>query len=245
MNENLKILILLFYYDRPEMVKNNALKSIENSTYKNYEVAFINDSGENTSDHILVNIKDKSKIKQYNIGMSDNEKKIQGGSIFGKYANIAIQESDADIVFMLCDDDALLPDYLENLNKFYQENQFLWSYSKVKYFNPIEEDYTKAEDDYQKKRGNTGSTVDLNRNNHPIDPFCQCDASQVSFRTSAFKEKNVWFPYPQTRNLDASIYHKMFRAIGLCYPNGFYGQCKGVFADQLGSRSDDFLTKIK
>ena len=40
--ESLKILILLFYYDRPEMVK-NALKSIENSSYKNFTIAFIDD----------------------------------------------------------------------------------------------------------------------------------------------------------------------------------------------------------
>jgi len=243
--DNLKILILLFYYNRPEMVKTNALKSIENSTYKNYEIAFINDSGETSSEHLLSEIKDKSKIKTYNIGMSDDEKRTKGGSIFGSYANLAIQESDAEIVIMLCDDDAVLPDYLENLNKFYQINSCAWSYSRVKYYNPEIEDYTNAEDDYVNKRGPVGSTVDLNRNNHPLNPFCQCDASQVSFRTFYFKDRNVWFPFPQTRNLDASIYQSMYNAVGPCYPSGFYGQCKGVFADQLGSRTSDFEITVK
>jgi hypothetical protein len=243
--KDLKVLILLFYYDRPEMVKINALKSIENSTYKNYEIAFINDSGESTSDHLLTDLKDKTKVKQYNIGISDEEKQIKGGSIFGNYANLAIKESDAEIVIMLCDDDALLPDYLENLNKFYQSNPYAWSYSKVKYYNPEIEDYTKAEDDYANKRGPAGSTDDLNRNNQPLNPFCRCDASQVSFRTFYFKDRNVWFPFPQTRNLDASIYQSMYNAVGPCYPNSFYGQCKGVFADQLGSRASDFKVTIK
>ena len=243
---DLKILILLFYYNRPEMVKTNALKSIENSTYKNYEIAFINDSGETTSDHLLVDLKDKSKVKQYNIGISDEDKKIKGGSIFGSFANLAIQESDAEIVIMLCDDDALLPDYLENLNKFYQSNSFAWSYSKVKYYNPKIEDYTKAEDDYANKVGLSGSfTVNLNQNDQPINPVCQCDASQVSFRAFYLKDRNVWFPFPQTRDLDASIYRSMYSAVGPCYPNGFYGQCKGVFTDQLGNRVSDFLITIK
>jgi hypothetical protein len=46
-------------------------------------------------------------------------KNKQGGSIFGKYANIAMETLESDITIMLCDDDALTPDYLEYLNHYY------------------------------------------------------------------------------------------------------------------------------
>jgi hypothetical protein len=242
MEKNLKILILLFYYKRPQMVR-NAIDSILNSTYDNYEVAFINDSGELSSDHVLDYIKETksySKFKQYNINQSDEEKLSQGGSIFGKYANQAIQESDSDIVIMLCDDDALDHDYLENLNQYYGKNKsILWSYGYVKYYNPSIESYTEAIDSYG-SRELRGSVDDLNRNTSALNPYCQCDASQVSFRRECFTEKDVWFSFPLTRNLDASIYRDMFNKIGWCYPNKFYTQCKGAFPDQLGNRTKDF-----
>ena len=37
-----KFLILLFYYDRPKMVR-NALQSVKELNYKNWELAFIDD----------------------------------------------------------------------------------------------------------------------------------------------------------------------------------------------------------
>lgn len=49
---------------------------------------------------------------------SKENKLRRGGSMFGKYANIAMETIDSDIIIMLCDDDALIPDYLFNLNVF-------------------------------------------------------------------------------------------------------------------------------
>ena len=247
MEHNLKVLILLFYYNRPEMVK-NSLQSIVNSTYSNYEVAFINDSGEESSNHILEFIKNTdiySNFKQYNINQSTEEKVQQGGSIFGKYANTAIRESDADIVIMLCDDDALLPDYLFNLNNYYKEStEVMWAYSKVKYYNPTVESYLEATEDLQRVQSG-GSVVDLNLHTEPINPDCKCDASQVSFRRACFMEKNIEFPYPKTRNLDSAIYSKMYQEWDSCYHTNFHGQCKGVFSDQLGCRIQaDFKVSI-
>lgn len=243
-----KILILLFYYDRPELVK-NALHSIVHTGYDNFEVAFTNDSaGTNGFDLVtpIVGSTISKKFKYYDIGQTAEEKLQQGGSIFGKYANQAIQESDADIVFMLCDDDAILPDYLANLNTYYSTyRDVLWAYSKVKYYNPATETYLQAVDDLQRVQ-RYGSVVDLNIHTAPINPDCACDASQVSFRRKCFAEKDIWFPYPQTRNLDSAIYNSVHQAWGPCYPTNFYGQCKGVFPDQLGARiQGDFQVTIK
>jgi glycosyltransferase involved in cell wall biosynthesis len=248
METNQKILILLFYYNRPEIVK-NALNSIVRSEYTNYEVAFINDSGDDSSNHILDFLKDHesyNKFKQYNIKQSINDKKLQGGSIFGKVANQAIMESESDIVFMLCDDDALADGYLSNLNTYYNTNPaIMWAYSKVKYYIPSHETYLHAQDNFTRIQ-HAGSIVDLNKHSSPINPDCKCDASQVSFRRKCFTEKDVWFSYPKTRNLDSDLYNKIYHAWGDCYPTGFYGQCKGVFSDQLGCRqTDDFNVNIQ
>ena len=50
--EQLKFLILLFYYNRPEMVK-NALQSINESTYTNFTIAFIDDGSEHEGKPIV------------------------------------------------------------------------------------------------------------------------------------------------------------------------------------------------
>ena len=42
---DLKFLILFFYYNRPEMVL-NAIKSLNKNTYKNFEIAFIDDGSD-------------------------------------------------------------------------------------------------------------------------------------------------------------------------------------------------------
>lgn len=245
-----KILILLFYYDRPLMVK-NALHSLAAQSYQNYEVAFINDTPNVKGWDVLEYVKDHpshTKYRVYDINQTSEEKKVQGGSIFGMFANDAIKDSDADIIIMLCDDDALVDDYLENLVEFYTHNNCAWTYSKVKYYNPSVETYIQATDNFAQYAGQ-GSAIDLNSNTGIINPFCRCDASQVSFRRDCFVKGNVWFPYPQTRSLDATIFQKMFEVWGPCHPTNFYGQCKGVFADQLGSRwalgKDQFNVNIK
>ena len=118
--KDLKFLIIFFYYNRPDMVR-NALNSINKLTYKNFEIAFIDDGSEVKGEPIVRSILKPSFLKKVNfIDTNDTvEDKInREGSEIGKYANEAIKESDADIVLMLCDDDAMVPDYLNSLNRF-------------------------------------------------------------------------------------------------------------------------------
>ncbi|MCK5606579.1 hypothetical protein KAR91_32055, partial [Candidatus Pacearchaeota archaeon] len=76
-----------------------------------------------------------------------------------------------------------------------------------------------------------------------INPVCKVDASQVAWRTLCNKEGQIWFPYPQTSALDATLFEALFNKYGLCHYTGFTGEYKGVFADQLGNR--DTSTKEK
>jgi glycosyltransferase involved in cell wall biosynthesis len=111
--------------------------------------------------------------------------------------NKAIEESDSDIVIVLCDDDALFPDYLTNLNKFYEDNpDKSWCYSHVKFYNPEIETYIEAVESPYDKSFNVAS---LNYHTTPIAPSCMVDSSQVSFRRNAFTDNQVWFPFHKQR----------------------------------------------
>ena len=242
---NLKFLIVLAYYKRPIIVR-NALESLKQANYDNWELDFIDDSGDDAFKESLFGFGlDNSKVKYLPILDSVEQKNLQGGSRHGEYINNSIRNSDADVVIVLCDDDAILPNYFQDLNTFYNANPNVgWAYSKVKYYIPSIETYQQAEDNLQRVQ-QYGSIVDVNRHTTPINPDCACDASQVTFRRSSFVDKEIWFPYPQTRNLDSAIYNKMYQAWGPCYPTGIYGQCKGVFPDQLGCRpTGDFNVNI-
>jgi glycosyltransferase involved in cell wall biosynthesis len=230
----LKFELIIAYYKRPKIVL-NALESILKSTYDNWHLTFVDDSGDDSFKESFLNYGfDSSKITYSPILMSDDEKNNIGGSIFGKYVNDAIQNTDADIIILICDDDAIFPDYMENLNKFYTENpDKMWGYCHVEFYNPEIEHYT------QSTKTNGDSSLgfsDLNALTIPIIPANKVDSSQVSFRKKAFTEGNVWYPHPYTANLDAHVFHKMVNFWGLCDFTNCYGQYKGWFANQLGAR---------
>lgn len=246
MDDN-KILILLFYYNRPKMVR-NALQSIKEQTYKNWELAFIDDGSNPPGSPIVLemfNDEELSKTEFYRIEDTPEIKSKRGGSVFGFWTNVAIQKSTAEIAIMLCDDDALCPDYLEYLNEYYKMNPKInYGYCYVKYFDPSTQDYREGNE--KPKYFHPGSTYTLNNYDGPIDPLCKIDASQVSWRTKCHEEKNIWFQYPLTRGLDADLFRKMYKEYGPCYPTFTYGQYKGAFPDQLGNRAgDDYKINVE
>jgi hypothetical protein len=232
--KKLKFELVISYYKRPTIVL-NALDSIKKSSYDNWRLTFLDDSGDDSFKDVFMNYGlDKTKINYVPIMMSENEKHSLGGTIFGKYVNDIILNSDADIFMLICDDDALTQNYLENLNEFYTSNpNEVWSYSHLVYFDPNEETYLNASPSPKNPNLNP---VDLNSHNYPIPPSCRVDSSQVTFRISAMKEKKVFYPYPQTHNHDLTVFEDFFAKWGLCPFNGFVGQVKGWFGDQLGVR---------
>ncbi len=89
-----------------------------------------------------------SIIDKFTFHYIDNtieQKKAQGGSIHGQYLNLAIQQSDADHVIILCDDDAIFPHFLTKLNVFLnkEENKDKkYFYHNIVIYDSIRESYT-------------------------------------------------------------------------------------------------------
>jgi len=243
-----KILILLLYYDRPEMVK-LALNSIKSSSYKNWELAFIDDGSAHVGAPVCKEIlkDDLDKVTFYRIPDTVEEKVARGGSLVGKYMNIAISGSDAELAIMLCDDDALKDDYLSNLNQFFLQNPTeQYCYSHVILFDPFKETPETIDEKTSIRVPSLNNTL-TNRiyhfwnKNGPINAANAVDAAQVAWKT----DSNVKFPYPQTRNLDATFYGQMHRQYGPCPFSGFFGQYKGIYADALDLRrgSNEYAPK--
>lgn len=227
-----KIQILLFYYERPKFIL-NALNSIKKEKYKNWEVHFIDDGSVNSPGKPIVesifNAEELSKTFFYNTNDSKEEKLKRGASIFGKFANEAMINSTADISIMLCDDDAIYPNYFEYLNAFYSINVNInYAYSHVCVFDPFVENIENV----------PVRPHSLNAYFQPINPQNHVDASQVSWRRKAAIENNIWFPYPKTYNLDADLYIQMFNKLGPCYYTSFFSQYKAFHFDQLGNKKD-------
>lgn len=232
--KNLKFELILVYYKRPKMVL-NALESISKLTYDDWHLTFIDDSGDNLFESTLFNYGIKKEKISYIPIMIKDEKKVElGGSLIGKYMNSTILNTDSDVILIICDDDALVSDYLNNLNNFYNKNpDQMWAYTHVKFFDPENEHYSQASTAPEKPELNSSN---LNQYTTPIYPPCRLDSSQVSFRKEAFLKSKMWYPFPQTRDLDRSIFEKFSAFWGLCPFAGCFGQYKGWFENQLGYR---------
>ena len=222
-------MILLAYYNRPKTVR-LALESVKAQDYEDWELVVVDDSSVCPVDPIIKDVFGvDSRVKIFNTNDSDEEKIARGGSNFGRYWNDAVMQSSANVALMLCDDDALYPGYLKKINSFYARNHEIhYSYSHVSIFDPsVTESIELITDNFDHK---------LNKHTGLINPFHQVDASQVSWRISAFKVNNIKFPYPQTIALDASLFTQLFNMYGPCPFNGLVSQYKGWFHGQLGKR---------
>jgi glycosyltransferase involved in cell wall biosynthesis len=233
--EAMKVLILLAYFERPNMIK-IALESIKRQSYHNWEVAFCDDGINYLGKPIVESMfseKDLNKFKFYATGDSPEQKKRQGGSKHGQMLNDAMTESNADIAFILCDDDALYQDYLKNLVNFYEENpNSIYSYGKVSIYNP--NDFIS----FEELKDNFNNV--LNHRSGPISPAYTVDASQVSWRLNNFKEVGIKFLSPQTAALDANLYQQLEKAFGKCDANECIAQYKGLYPQQLGNRQNPY-----
>jgi hypothetical protein len=230
----LKFEIILLYYKRPEIVK-NSLDSIKKSSYNNWHLTFIDDSGDNSFEKNLDEFGfDKSKITYVPIMMSDDEKIKLQGSLNGKYMNDAIYLTDADIIIPICDDDALVSDYMEKLNEYYNKNDsVVWSYCYLNFYDPYRESYLESKSESENPALNYPY---LNDHKSPLNPYMCKDFSQVTFRKNALVEKEIKYLYPKNHDLDAAIFNDFFEVWGPCHFNGLRGQHKGWHEEQLGVR---------
>ena len=231
-NVPLKILIVLLYWDRPKMVQ-NALNSIREQTYSNWELAFIDDGSEASGEPVVREVlKDHLDKVKFTRTETTWDERFSPGSPIGLHMNDAVMASSADIVIVLCDDDALLPNYCADINTFFTNNpDQVWGYCHVVAFDPSQQDYHTAP---------LTPWFSYNGHTQPIAPSCAVDSSQVVYRSSCTKEGGMYWIYPQTGCLDCNFYEKMVEVYGKCPWMGCVGQYKGVFPDQMGKRG---LTK--
>jgi len=229
MKQNMnKFLILMCYYNRPNLVR-FALNSVKQQSYKNWEICFVDDGSEFSAKDIVEEIlsEEKDKVYYFNTKHTTEEKKLNGGSIFGLFWTIRCQISDADYGIMLCDDDALVPDYLNNLNMYLQNNE-KWCYSHYISYDPYIQNSFHPE--------KIIAELSCPFITQDVNPDSILDASQVAFSLKAFKNNNVSFGYPLTANLDSDLYRKLFPIYGSCKFNNMYGQFKGKSQNRLEIR---------
>lgn len=225
----MKIAILLSYYNRPILVK-NALNSILSSHeyHKNWRLLFGDDGstcpGKPIAEEILKDHLDKVDFVNSHMTMED---KLKNGIAIGRYANEYLQNSDADVVVTLCDDDMLCPTYLKELCVFLTKHtEFLYCYSNVFIYNPLKPSKPSLDCCYNDKfdSGN---------------PAGRFDASQIAFRMDCFRqgcrfpESTSIGPMPYVANVDAGFYQQLYDKFGSPGKTNLTGQYKGIHEYQL------------
>lgn len=229
-----KFLILLIYFERPNIVL-NAIKSLNEIDYDNYEIMVIDDGSREPFPFDKFNEKNAKKfVKFYQIKDSIEDKESQGGSRHGMAMNMAIKESSADLVMILCDDDGVYPTALKDVDQWFVDNpNEQYGYGHLSGYNPM----------LQTIDPNIFTPVlNLNRHTGPIAPSCQLDSSQVVYKRKAFIDNNLSYPEIAMGALDAHIYSLLFDVLGPCKFMNCIVQYKGVFDHQMGSRSNIFQT---
>ena len=225
-----KFLIAMVYYERPKVLL-NALKSILDISYPEFEVHLIDDGSANRAEPIVRDVC-SSIIDKFKFSYIENtveQKKERGGSIHGKYLTEAIKESDADHVIVLCDDDAIYPHFLTKLNVLINKEE-----NKVKnYFYHNIVLYDGLKESYLIGAERKDLSYFTNQWKVPINCVCRVDGSQVTYNRKRFVEDNIFYPYPQTSGLDAASFKQMFDKWGLADYSKLISQVKSNNEDNL------------
>ncbi len=241
--KQLKILILMSYYQRPILVR-KALASVlkAHELHQNWELAF-GDDGSKIPGRPIVEEMLKDHLSKVSFVQSDMtfEDKIQQGLILGKLANAAIRSTDADLALILCDDDVLVPDYMKNLSEFFVNNpDVLYCHSKLFIYNPLQNSDWNPDSKYNKWA------------DQQVCPVNNLDASQVAWRLSCCKVHGAWFAEstkavegkPWIKDTDKSFFENLYAKCGPSHPTGFFGQCKGIHDHQLLWHKNSFKDSL-
>jgi glycosyltransferase involved in cell wall biosynthesis len=228
---NLKFLLIFAYYQRPKIAR-WGMESILNQTYSNFEVVFIDDSEDFQPGFDLFQdmVGADPRFKYVHTGDTTANKLARGGGIFGRFMNEAMEQSDADIVIIICDDDSIMPDYLEKLNRFYLDNPHIQtSYCDVVVYNALTDDWR------EKIKETVPSNHFLNTNKLPHNMNCSKDSCQGSWRLDLVRNNpGLRYPWPLTHALDSRMYEMLFQLTGPAYPNDILGALKQYSEINLG-----------
>jgi glycosyltransferase involved in cell wall biosynthesis len=231
-----KFLILLVYFERPNIVL-NALHSINELEYDNFELVIIDDGSRVPIRPIVLGELNEDVLEKTTVietGDTIEYKRSINGSRHGHFMNEAIRASDSDYVVILCDDDALLSDCLNNLDSWFQENpDQIWTYGHIIPYHP---EVQKAGPHLEKYPN------PLNRFTEDIFPAFNIDSTQVVYSRKAFIDGGLAYPTVGMGALDAAIFTQLAHDYGKCKFCGYYVQYKGAFYNQMGTRPDVFKT---
>lgn len=229
--------IILVYFERPNIVK-NALNSLNDLEYDNFHLTIIDDGsrkefaiGPVAKEILRPDIWQRTSLIL--TGDSVDYKESINGSRHGEFMNAALRSSDADVAVILCDDDALVHDVLNNVDDFFTKNpDEQWVWGRIIPFNPEHETLSEL----------PIRDHPLNRFRGRISPAFNIDSTQVIYKRKAVVDKNILYPSVGMGAFDASIYQQIEAHHGQCPAGNFYTQYKADFRWQMGSRPNPFQT---
>lgn len=244
----MKITIVLRTYNRPKFLK-EALSSISNQSYSNWEVLIFDDMGS------IENFEIYSKFKSYH---PDNRiiyiTSTTQYDFFKKSWNDSLHLATGDVLVRLDDDDLLLEYSLEYINNLYSSNSDLdFTYGSSKFFR----------EDGSLDGGINGSTPFENKtqsswgpynvpNNSPWkEPYCWYDnyhAEPIPFTSiihaSRFNVLCIYHLYTFRINRVKSVIDKIKITSNLCDDLEFYGQLDYMGLRQAAIKDTLILCRI-
>lgn len=224
----MRIAILGLYYERPDMLRRCMSRlCLANQFHRDWQLLFHDDASPTPGAQIVAEELGSlmSNVRLYR-SEGTPEEKIASGGLLGAVMNRMVQDSDADVGIMLCDDDLLVPTHLRDLSSYFESHPDVpYAYSHIELYDPT-------------GGGQTMPTNPWNQWTEPIHCRGRCDASQVSWRLGCCKEGGCWFPYPCMRNHDAGFYDALHRKYGPAPFTGLTAQHKGIHAGQLALLDD-------
>lgn len=233
---NLKILILLNFFERPTLVR-GFLRSLlaADRRYPHWELAFIDDGSAEPGRPIVERILRDClhKVEFHDSRMTPEMKRLCGGSYMGEFMNRAVLRSAADVAIMAGDDDEICPDYLENLDAFFRSRPDVLScYSGAHVFDPLREKSCNTHNLYNEDPGWKGHSWF----GRPINPAYKVDGVQVAWRLECCRLHGAKFPVPTLLNHDAGFFEELHSRCGPSEYTGFVAQYKGRHDGQLVRR---------
>ena len=123
MNNDILFSIIMPFYNSENYIK-DAVLSVINQTFQNWELIAVNDGSLDSSKHIVESFNDK-RIKIFN--------KKNGG--YQSAINYGLNNSSGDYILFLGSDDQLFPNILTDLfNSIKQKNPDIVAFNTIKYF---------------------------------------------------------------------------------------------------------------
>lgn len=214
----MKILLMTTYCDRPYALA-SAIKSVVAANDRHADWCWgLHDDGSSTPAAELVRThvpEDlQGKMMSYRT-VAVKAQRLHKAGMIGHVFNQMIQDAGADIAFILGVEERLHPEYLANLNRFFEA--VTWAaacYSHIVAFDSEVESWQDSK----------GTDHPLNKHTTPINPAYLLDPCQVAWRTAVHADQGVWLPYPSQSQYAARFFDKLHGKIGPVPFSGFVGQ---------------------